>query len=247
MLGRHSLVWLTDEGWQAALQARAQSADAAVILPALRAWCDVRLPLIVRRADRASDASPSSTLIPLGLPLPPEPSTGIKPRIALYAAAAHVLRHLPPPLLHETLPQAPTRWQAALADLCNAAAAQGMTLRVFGSLAWQHLTGKPYVTATSDIDLLWQPADRAALDGGIALLAHHAQSLPLDGEIVFPQDRAVSWKEWRQVAAHRQASGAQLETPLKRVLVKSPYEVCMMPVAILHDSMDSMGERTCTP
>jgi phosphoribosyl-dephospho-CoA transferase len=34
----------------------------------------------------------------------------------------------------------------------------------------------------------------------VRLLAWQAMFLPLDGEIVFPDGAAVSWKEWRQVA-----------------------------------------------
>jgi phosphoribosyl-dephospho-CoA transferase len=66
----------------------------------------------------------------------------------------------------------------------------------FGSLAMQALTGITYLTPTSDIDLLLHPRTVDDLDSGLALLQHHAATLPLDGEIVFPDGAAVSWKEW---------------------------------------------------
>jgi phosphoribosyl-dephospho-CoA transferase len=58
------------------------------------------------------------------------------------------------------------------------------------------LTGDRYLGAGSDVDLLLRPLDGAQLDAGLALIARHAQSLPLDGEIEFPSGHAVSWKEW---------------------------------------------------
>jgi phosphoribosyl-dephospho-CoA transferase len=33
------------------------------------------------------------------------------------------------------------------------------------------------------------------------VLAHHAETLPLDGEVVFAGGRAVAWKEWLQARA----------------------------------------------
>ena len=70
-------------------------------------------------------------------------------------------------------------------------------MRVFGSLAMQSFTGLPYLTDSSDIDVLFAPADRKQLDEGLALLSAASAHVPLDGEIVFPGGAAVSWKEWR--------------------------------------------------
>jgi phosphoribosyl-dephospho-CoA transferase len=83
--------------------------------------------------------------------------------------------------------------------------------RVFGSLAMQTLTGDRYLGAGSDVDLLLRPLDGAQLDVGLALVARHAQSLPLDGEIEFPFGHAVSWKEWL---------GAETQQGADRVLAK---------------------------
>jgi phosphoribosyl-dephospho-CoA transferase len=60
----------------------------------------------------------------------------------------------------------------------------------------QALTGITYLTPTSDIDILLHPRSVDDLHAGLALLQHHATTLPLDGEIVFPDGAAVSWKEW---------------------------------------------------
>jgi phosphoribosyl-dephospho-CoA transferase len=83
---------------------------------------------------------------------------------------------------------------------------------VFGSLAWQALSGLPYLTPQSDIDLLWHPQSNAQLQQGIALLARWEQTsgLRADGEVLFGAGSAVSWREW---ATSKSGNG-------QRVLVK---------------------------
>ena len=84
-------------------------------------------------------------------------------------------------------PHAPSAWQPALAELDAAATDIGIELRVFGSLAWQALSGIRYLTPQSDIDLLWHPHTHAQLRQGIALLARWEQDhgLRADGEVLF--------------------------------------------------------------
>ena len=89
----------------------------------------------------------------------------------------------------------------------------------------QVLTGKPYLAAGSDIDLLLHPRDDAQFEAGLALLARHAHNLPLDGEIAFPLGHGVSWKEWLgpDARAHaRSHSGAD------RVLAKHLDTVALL-------------------
>ncbi|MBI3229840.1 MAG: phosphoribosyl-dephospho-CoA transferase, partial [Burkholderiales bacterium] len=97
----------------------------------------------------------------------------------------------------------------------------GLELRVYGSWSWQALTCLPYVRASSDIDLLFTPKNSAQLQAGLALLQRHARLLPLDGEVIFPQQQAVAWREWlnASVDAH--------------VLVKSCTSVSLQTRAVL--------------
>jgi phosphoribosyl-dephospho-CoA transferase len=87
----------------------------------------------------------------------------------------------------------------------------------------QTLTGERYLGVSSDIDLLLRPLDCAQLDTGLAVVARHAHSLPLDGEIEFPSGHAVSWKEWL---------GAGLDAPARcgadRVLSKHLDAVALL-------------------
>ena len=201
-LQRHTFVYV-------ARDAHAQVAD-TVGDPAFRklvaAWLADERPLIVRRQTRAF--VPDTTPLAVGLALPPAEG---KLRLALHVAPAAIDRLAPPPALSEVCAKLSLRWQRALVELSRRAADQGIAFRVFGSAAWQTVTGLQYLTDHSDIDLLWQPARRESLEAGIAILQACSDALgpPLDGEILFGIDAAVSWREWTQCAGS------------ERVLVKS--------------------------
>jgi phosphoribosyl-dephospho-CoA transferase len=189
-LERHTLVWLTENGWRTAIAA-AQPVHQAPMTQ----WASHDWPLVVRRAD--PDAA--SDEISLGLPLPPDAVTGAKVRIPLRACVTDIGKTTHAVLLRSAIASSGA-WRDRLAALCDED--EALELRVFGSLAMQALTGLRYVSATSDVDVLFHPASRQQLVDGVALLARHAEQLPLDGEIVFPGGAAVSWKEWRMAATH---------------------------------------------
>jgi phosphoribosyl-dephospho-CoA transferase len=199
VFSRHDLVWLTHEGWRAA-SARAQPRERA----AIALWASQDWPATVRRQDFHAGAGSVS----LGLSLPPDPVDGTKPKIALHARREQVARWSPPLPLADAIACAPVQWRAMLTHLVDTA--RPACLRTYGSLALQAITGRPYLTASSDIDLVFQPLTAGQLDAVIKLLAAQAEQLPLDGEVVFPTGDAVAWKEWRSVR-----DGAA------RVLVKS--------------------------
>lgn len=187
-LERHMLVWLSEAGWEAARAGHTQHAAA------LTQWQRRDWPAVVRR----QDADAASDEVCLGLPAPPD-SAGVKTRIGLRVRAADVVRSSAATALRAALPFAGA-WRARLTALCDDTPA--LDLRVFGSLAMQALTGLQYVSPASDVDVLFHPSSRRALDDGLALLERHAQHVPLDGEIVFPGGAAVSWKEWRMAMRH---------------------------------------------
>ena len=190
-LERHMLVWLDDAGWNAA-----QDTDEPQHKAAFRLWQIQSWPVIVRRAD--ADAAPDE--ICLGLPLPPDEDSGQKMRISLRTHVVHIKKTAPAMALASVLRSSPSTWRAQLAALERDAA--GMHLRAYGSLAMEAITELPYVSETSDVDILFHPTSRRQLEDGVAVLARHAALLPLDGEIVFPGGAAVSWKEWRMAIAN---------------------------------------------
>jgi phosphoribosyl-dephospho-CoA transferase len=187
---RHMLIWLEEAGWRA-VQGAARPEHKA----ALKLWEGQDWPAVVRRMD----IGVGDDEVCLGLPLPPDEDTGEKLRISLRAQVRHIARAAPAVDLRAAL-RSSGPWRERLAALERDAA--GLGLRVYGSLAMQALTGLLYVSATSDVDVLFSPSSRSQLDAGVALLSRHAALLPLDGEIVFPGGQAVSWKEWRMAMAH---------------------------------------------
>ena len=156
------------------------------------AWLAADRPLVVARQPCGALLSDS---ISVGLALPPAQG---KRRIALSVAADGIARHALPLPLADAIAHAPAAWQPSLAELDAAATHIDIELRVFGSLAWQALSGLNYMTLKSDIDLLWHPLSNEQLQHGIALLQRWEQSsgLRADGEVLFGAGSAVSWREW---------------------------------------------------
>ena len=224
---RHDLLWLTASGWQALM---AQGPD----LADLARWRDADRPLVVRRSEPGLPPG----AISIGLPLPPA-ADGSKRRFGGHVQPDQVARRQRPLTLAQVAASAPPHWQRAIAALLAdtpadpraGAMADVMVdsppLRCFGSLAMQAVTGLPYLTDASDLDLLLQPRSVAQLDAGLALLRRHRDHLPLDGEIVFPHGAAVSWKEWLAAPAGGDA----------RLLVKSMDGVALVPRATLLASL----------
>jgi phosphoribosyl-dephospho-CoA transferase len=148
------------------------------------------------------------------LPLPP--SHG-KRRIALSFPPGAALTALPPVLLRDAAPAAPAVWQPVIAALVAFGEGAGMGPCVFGALLWEHVTGLPYLTAGSDLDLLWQVPDEAAAGSLIHVLLLRLDArgpVRLDGELMLPEGAGVKWREL-----------AQANGPAATVLAKAMHGV----------------------
>jgi phosphoribosyl-dephospho-CoA transferase len=127
-----------------------------------------------------------------GRPLPlPRPTSG------------EAITALPPVLLCDAAPTAPTEWQPIIGALLDVGDAVEIAPRVFGAVLWQHTTGLPYLSARSDLDLLWSISDeRTALSLVEKLLHLDAESpVRLDGELELPDGAGVNWRELAQTFA----------------------------------------------
>jgi phosphoribosyl-dephospho-CoA transferase len=224
MFARHDLVWLSDHGWQAALNSAAPHCRYAIKL-----WQQAEWPAIVRRADTGT----LDDEVCLGIALPPDPADGSKKRIPLRAPVSDITKTTSPLCIDAAIAAAPAAWRAGLAALQQQAQKRDLSLRIYGSLALQTLTKQRYITAASDIDLLLIPATSGQLFAGLDLLASHAAVLPLDGEIVFPSGQAVAWKEWRN------ATSASSDM---RVLVKGKQSVSLQNTAAL---LSTLADHSC--
>lgn len=183
-LRRHARVWLD----AARLP---EQTDAAVLRHARDGH-----PFVMRRTTICEQASEYAAGIPLGLRLP----SGAAARGLAFSAEPGAVAKVAPPLslaealTHEGLPH---DWREPLARLERAAAGSDIVLRVYGSVAWQCMTGQAYLHAGSDIDLLLRPTSIAQARDGLELLQTfvNESALPLDGELELPDGRAAAWKE----------------------------------------------------
>ncbi len=182
---RHGLLDVAPVAWAALLAARPDLDG----VPHLAGWAEAGWPVILRRRNAGEPAG----ALPAGLPLPPADG---KRRIGLLLPPDGA-RPRPAVTLPEARAAAPASWQPAIDALLALGAAHGLVPRVFGALLWQHLTGLTYLTASSDLDLLWPtagPVDRSLL-GGLAAIAS-AAPMRLDGEVILPDGAGVAWREW---------------------------------------------------
>ncbi|WP_315705863.1 MULTISPECIES: malonate decarboxylase holo-[acyl-carrier-protein] synthase [unclassified Bradyrhizobium] len=180
-LSRHTMVTPSAAAWAALMARHPELAEHAIV----EGWVRDGRPLVVRR----QSCSDSAGAIPLGLPLPP--SHG-KRRIAVTLEAREIIEREPPPLLADAAATAPPAWRETIDRLLRLCP----QTRTFGSLAWQHLTGLRYLTASSDLDLIWplySAQQASTLPADIANIARNAP-IRLDGEITCPVGD-VQWRE----------------------------------------------------
>src|SRR5271156_2559646 len=153
ILRRHDLLHPESAAWDAMLQRHPSFAD----LPLVAEWAQLGRPVIVRRR-MVGDVVDS---VPAALPLPPYLG---KRRLAFSFSSGEAVTALPPVLLCHAAQTAPAEWQPVIGALLDLGDAVGTAPRVFGALLWQHTTGLPYLSARSDLDLIWPISDeRTAL------------------------------------------------------------------------------------
>ena len=185
-LRRHDLLRPGPGAWDAALRSDRELAS----VPLLAEWARRGWPVIVRRptdGDGSDDVS-------AGVPLPP--SHG-KRRIALRFPPGAPLAAQPPVTLREAAAAASDAWQPVIAALVELGERGGAAPCVFGALLWEHVTGLPYLTEASDLDLLWHVADAAMVEPLTAALLRLDALGPvrIDGEIVLPDGAGLNWRE----------------------------------------------------
>jgi len=193
-LHRHQIAWLSRNGWQRLLDGDWDDEARACLWH----WAEQRLPVVVTRQVPDDDA------IALGLCAPARCS---RRRLALRVARTDVLYFDEFPPLEKVVGQLPCAARTPARQLAAALRGCGATARVYGSHGWQQLTGLDHVRDGSDVDLWVAVADTEQADAVAAVLqAYAVSSCRLDGELVFPGDSAVAWREWLAWRAGRASS-----------------------------------------
>lgn len=164
-------------------------------------------PLVAR--SRAVTDAPGVQAAGLCLPL----AQG-KRRIALAVRGDQIASVEEPAPLEAVADVLPPPAAALARELAALAQSLGFTARAFGSAAWQWRTGEPYLTPSSDLDLL-APAGNTGLGSWLdQLRASEGRSpMRLDGEIEGSDGDAVNWREWASEATRvlvKSATGARL-------------------------------------
>ena len=187
---------------------------------AARNWIAHGRPLV---AARQPAAAPD---VRLGLTLPLHSE---RKRLAIRVDRSMIVAVQPALSIRRCLAHLPAASAAVLGELDRRIETAGGRIGVFGSLAWEALSGEAYRHAASDIDVICDVATATQFELALAALQQAAAGLPcrLDGEIRFPDGNAVAWAE---LAATR-------EHPDAVVLAKGGDEVRLMPFRALTTSL----------
>ena len=155
-------------------------------LAEVRSHCEAGLPFIVCR----HPVPVGKDSLALGLALPDKRRIG-------FCVEVSGIRELRAPLsLEDVLHCVPDPWLPTLERLAAQFKEVGMETRIYGSAAWQAMTGAAYLRKDSDLDLLLTPTTEEQLRLVLGPLVSMEGARPrLDGEIVLPDGRAVAWRE----------------------------------------------------
>ena len=221
MLRRHDLVQVELAAWDAMLRCHPALLD----LPLVPDWARRGWPVIVRRR-MVGDCADG---VPAALPLPP--SHG-KRRLAFSFPVGAAITAVPPVLLCEAKRTAPTAWQSVVAAVLGVGDTVKLTPRVFGALLWEHATGLPYLTAKSDLDLLWSISDErtAALVVEGLLRLDAGGPVRLDGELELLDSGAVNWRELAQSVAN--LDDKVLVKTMDGIAVRTKADLFRTPVSV---------------
>lgn len=192
---------------------------------AARDWIAAGRPLVAAR----QPAGDGLLLLGLSLPLKQQ-----RKRLTIHVDRRAVAGIEAPLAVDRCCSRLPIAEAEVLRRLAERAAACSARLGVFGSLAWEALSGEDYRHAESDIDLICDVETLPQFDAMLTALQQAAGQLScrLDGEIRFPDGNAVAWREM----------AAQRENPAALVLVKGPQEVGLR---MVHTLLASLDEACC--
>ncbi|MBS1160214.1 MAG: malonate decarboxylase [Proteobacteria bacterium] len=207
---RHDLVWLHPSASYTTPCAEPGSAAWS----ALADWLAAGRPLVAARQ------TAGATQVQLGLSLPLAQG---RQRLSILVEASQIAEVRLPLDTRQCLAGLPAGQAAILLALAERIETSGARLGIYGSLAWEALSGEAYRHAASDIDLICDVANLTQYAIALDALRQAIADFPgrLDGELRLPDGRAVAWQEILMLG---KASG-------KSVLVKGERDVAVQPLS----------------
>ena len=221
-LRRHDLAYLSDG---ALVRVEGGHPLPLVMQTWLSEWIAAGKPLVVARQRFSPDAT--QPRIQLGAALPIRLG---RAKVACSVAGASLNRITSALSAERVSGVLPAHQSRVLARLSDLAARLGIAVRVYGSTAWECLSGESYRRSDSDVDVICDVERRDVLAQWLRAMESGAHSMDghLDGEIRFPGDHAVAWRELTRACL------ANRET---RVLVKSSRGVAFATVGSLMEKL----------
>jgi phosphoribosyl-dephospho-CoA transferase len=207
---RHDLVWLHPSAIYSAPCVEFGSAEWS----ALADWLAIGRPLVAARQTVGTGR------VQLGLSLPLVQS---RKRLSILVDPSQIAEVRPSLSVRQCMSRLPPDQAASLLEVASSIETSGARLGIYGSLAWESLSGELYRHDASDIDLICDVADLMQYEIALTVLAQAIAKFPcrLDGELRFPDGRSVAWQE---ILTLGEALG-------KPVLVKGEQEVALLPLA----------------
>lgn len=122
---------------------------------------------------------------------------GVKHRAFIQASYQDILRGDSPYKLEDSLDVFSQSETEVLRTLVEELKAAGLSIYVFGSVAWEKMSGRPYRTSKSDLDLLCDVATLQDVWLVTKAFASADRELPfnIDGELRFVNDDCANWRE----------------------------------------------------
>ena len=181
---------------------------------AARQWIDQERPLVAAR----QPVDDERVLLGLSLPL-----THDRKRLSIDVDRSSIAAVRPPVAVGQCLSRLPAAAGDALRLLDDEIAGCGARLGIFGSLAWEVVSGEACRHAGSDIDVICDVVDHRQYEIALAALARAQSRLDcrLEGELRLPDGNAVAWQELAQADC---SAG-------KKVLVKGEAAPALMPLS----------------
>lgn len=221
---RHKLLVVRPDVWRGICATVQQDVNDAATQAIVQDWMVKEWPVICRRPYAHEQNAEDGSGIAVGLPLPPIMGKKRLGFVVPEKAVSSFVGAMWPSGKVSSVGLTPERLND-IKLLTELGRAYSLVPQATGSLLWETITGLPYLSETSDFDVVWRVAGSKLQNADIlaAFLADLAQiagklSVRLDGEIIFPQDRAVQWQELQSARSDEE------------VLVKTLTSIELLPV-----------------